>query len=94
MSVTPPAGRRELEPLPYDGVASVTVGTILWLVALVVLLPFWNSLRADGHLWWIATAALGATLGLLGIAVTSRRRNHLRRRTEAGSTSRQAADAT
>ncbi len=79
MSTTPPVGRRELEPLPYDGVASVTVGTVLWLVALVVMLPFWNDLRAHGHLWWIATAAIGTGLGLLGIAVTTRRRDRLRK---------------
>jgi hypothetical protein len=67
--------------LPYDGVASVTAGTLLWLIALIVLLPFWGELRADGHLWWIATAALGTLLGLLGIWVTSRRRARIRRLT-------------
>ncbi len=80
VGTTPPAARRELDPLPYDGVMSVTIGTILWLVALVVMLPLWGDLRDDGHLWWIATAAVGGVLGLIGIWTTARRRNRLRRR--------------
>ncbi len=79
MRVSATGERRQLEPLPYDGVLSVTVGTILWFVALVVMLPFWDDLRDDGHLWWIATAAVGSVLGLAGIWSTTRRRNRLRR---------------
>lgn len=66
-------------PLPYDGVLTVTIGTGLWLVALIVLLPFWSHLRRDGHLWWIAAAAVGFGLGLLGIAYCRRRAASLRR---------------
>jgi len=73
------AGERpELEPLPYDGVLSVTVGTGLWLVALIVMLPLAGRLNDDGHLWWLATAAVGFGLGLLGIGMTTRRRARLR----------------
>ena len=68
----------EVEPLPYDGVASVTVGTILWFIALIVMIPFADDLEADGRLWWIATAAVGFGLGLLGIWIVVRRRNRLR----------------
>lgn len=82
--MTEPRGdgsRPELEPLPYDGVLSVTVGTIVWLVALVVMLPFASDLNDSGHLWWVATAAVGFGLGLLGVWTTSRRRARLRRPT-------------
>jgi hypothetical protein len=73
------AGERpELEPLPYAGVLSVTVGTGLWLVALIVMLPLAGRLNDDGHLWWLATAAVGFGLGLLGIGMTTRRRARLR----------------
>ena len=65
-------------PLPYDGVLTVTIGTGVWLVALVVMLPFWSHLRRDGHLWWIATAACGFGLGLLGIVYCRRRATRLR----------------
>jgi hypothetical protein len=66
-------------PLPYDGVLTVKIGTGLWLVALIVMLPFWSHLRRDGHLWWIATSAIGFGLGLLGIVYCRRRAASLRR---------------
>ncbi|ABW16532.1 conserved hypothetical protein [Parafrankia sp. EAN1pec] len=68
----------ELRPLPYDGVRSVAVGTVVWLIALLVMIPFADDLRADGRLWWIATAAVGFVLGLMGLWVVVRRRNRLR----------------
>jgi len=68
----------EVQPLPYDGVASVAVGTLLWLVALLVMLPFTDDLRADGRLWWVATAAVGFGLGLAGLWIVVRRRGRLR----------------
>jgi hypothetical protein len=71
-------GPLEVEPLPFDGVASVAVGTGLWLVALLVMLPFADDLEADGNLWWVATAAVGFVLGLAGLWVVVRRRNRLR----------------
>lgn len=71
--------RPELEPLPDDGVLPVAIGTALWFVALVVLLLFVGDLRHDGHLWWIATAATGFGLGLVGIRYCVRRRDRLRR---------------
>lgn len=75
-----PAGRRpDPEPLPDDGVRTVTAGTVVWLVVLVVLLPFWSRLRHDGHLWWVATAAIGLGLGLFGVVYCRRRSAALRR---------------
>jgi hypothetical protein len=61
-------------------VASVAVGTALWLIAFVVMIPFAGDLEADGRLWWLATAAVGFGLGLLGLAIVLRRRARLRRR--------------
>ncbi len=72
------ARRPDPAPLPYDGVRTVTVGTIVWLVALIVLLPFWTRLNDDGHLWWIATAAIGFGLGVLGVWYCRRRSVRLR----------------
>lgn len=65
--------------MPYDGVRTVTVGTGLWLLALIVMLPLWSRLRADGHLWWIATSAAGFGLGVVGVWYTRRRAASLRR---------------
>ncbi len=75
-STDPPA----LQPLPYDGVVSVAVGTVLWAVAALVMLVFLDDLRDDGHLWWLATAICGFGLGLAGLWIVIRRRNRLRGR--------------
>lgn len=74
---------RRPDPQPYEGDVAgiVTVGTVLWAIALVVLLPFWSTLDHDGHLWWIPTCACGAGLGLLG------RRSVLERDRRVGRTS-------
>jgi hypothetical protein len=71
--------RPDPAPLPYDGVLTVTIGTGLWLIALIVLLPFWSRLREDGHLWWVATAATGFGLGVVGVFYCRRRAAALRR---------------
>jgi hypothetical protein len=55
------------------------VGTVIWLIALVVMIPFAGQLCANGHLWWLATAACGFGLGLLGLVIVLRRRARLRR---------------
>jgi hypothetical protein len=68
-----------LAPLPYDGVGSVAVGTVLWLIALIVMIPLAGRLRHDGHLWWLATAACGFGLGLVGLFIVVRRRDRIRR---------------
>lgn len=60
-----------------DGIAVVSLGTALWAIALVLSLVFEDHLRRDGHLWWIAAAACGVGLGVLGIAYCVRRRNRL-----------------
>jgi hypothetical protein len=71
--------RPDPAPLPFDGVRTVTIGTGLWLVALIVSLVLHSRLERDGHLWWIATAATGFALGLVGIYYCRRRSASLRR---------------
>lgn len=50
-----------------DDVAIVTGGTVLWLVAFLVLLPFHGWLSDHGDTKWLWTCLAGAALGLLGI---------------------------
>ena len=69
----------DVEPLDVDGVRSMVVGTLGWLLALVVLLPFTSALRDHGRLWWLWTCLTGVALGLLGLEYCRRRRNRLRR---------------
>lgn len=61
-----------IEPLDEDGVGAVAVGTVLWLVTLVVLVLLRDRLGADT--WWIQVAVVGALLGIPGLWYTTRRR--------------------
>jgi len=62
------AGRRpDPPPLRTDDVRTVTVATVLWAVALLVL----TALRAESR--WIATAGCGLALGFVGIVYCKRR---------------------
>lgn len=67
----------EIKPVDDDGVGAVALGTAVWLIALVVLILLRGTLRHDGHLWWIACAATGFGLGLLGLGYCLRRRARL-----------------
>ncbi|HNM96898.1 MAG TPA: DUF2530 domain-containing protein [Marmoricola sp.] len=64
----------DVEPLDVDGVRTVTVGTAIWLIGFVGLLPFYGSLKASGNQWWLWTCAAGVGLGLWGWVYCSRRR--------------------
>lgn len=75
----------EVEPMDVDGVRTMTVGTVLWAIAAIALLPFWGNLQDDGRTWWLWTAIAGLGLGLMGIEYCKRRREALRQRaTEVG----------
>lgn len=77
-----------VEPMDVDGVRTMTVGTIVWGVIAVALVPFLGTLEEQGRTWWIWTAVAGLGLGLIGIEYCRRRRNALdhqpgrRRRTD------------
>lgn len=68
----------EVEPMDVDGVRTMTVGTIIWAVITVALLPFLGSLEEQGRTWWLWTSLAGFGLGLIGIEYCRRRRNTLR----------------
>ena len=64
----------DVEPLDLDGVRTVEVGTIAFLIGFVALLPFYGSLADDGRTWWLWTCLAGFGLGLFGIEYCRRRR--------------------
>ena len=64
-------------PLDVTGVRTLAVGSILWLVAFIALLPFYSTLQDNGRGWWLWTCLAGFGLGLLGLAYCRRRRNRL-----------------
>lgn len=70
----------EVEPMDVDGVRTMAVGTILWLVAAVALLPFIGTLEEQGRTWWFWATIAGFGLGCIGIEYCRRRRNALRMR--------------
>ncbi len=67
----------EVEPMDVDGVRTMTVGTIIWGVVALALLPFLGNLENDGRTWWMWTAVAGFGLGLIGLEYCRRRRNAL-----------------
>jgi hypothetical protein len=73
----------DVEPLDVDGVRTVAVGTALWLVALVMLLPFQQQLAENDRTWWLWTCVAGFGLGTIGWDYCRRRR---RRKIERGET--------
>ncbi|WP_240181707.1 DUF2530 domain-containing protein [Nocardioides sp. 616] len=64
----------DVEPLDVDGVRTMEVGTALWLVGFVALLPFYGPLQDSGRLWWLWTCMAGLGLGLFGLEYCRRRR--------------------
>lgn len=64
----------DVEPLDVDGVRTTTVGTALWVLAFVALLPFYGQLRDNERGWWLWTCLAGAALGLLGLEYCRRRK--------------------
>lgn len=68
-----------VEPLDEDGVGAALTGTVLWAGALLVLIVLRERLTAADAQWWIAVAATGVALGLVGLLYTTRRRSAYRR---------------
>jgi Protein of unknown function (DUF2530) len=63
----------DVDPLDVDGVRTLEVGTAIWLVAFVALLPFYGKLDETGRTWWLWTCMAGFGLGLFGIEICRRR---------------------
>ena len=63
-----------VEPLDVDGVRTVQVGTALFAVAFVALLPFYGKLEESGRLWLLWMCLAGVGLGLLGAEYCKRRK--------------------
>lgn len=77
-----PRARRQqppVEPLQGDDVKVATVGTALWGLAFVALLPFYGRLTDAGRGWWLWTCLAGFGLGLFGVEYCRRRRAALER---------------
>jgi len=65
-----------VDPLDVDGTRTVAVGSGLFLVAFLALLPFRERLEASGHTWWLWTCLAGFGLGVIGWEYCRRRKRH------------------
>jgi hypothetical protein len=76
----------DVEPLDVDGTRTIAVGALLWLVAFVLLLPFYGRLAEADRTWWLWTCLAGFGGGVIGWDYCRRRRN---RRQQVGQLGRQ-----
>jgi hypothetical protein len=67
----------DVEPLDVTGVRTVAVGTALFLVAGLALLPFYGWLEDHDRVWWLWTCVAGFGLGMFGFDYCRRRARHL-----------------
>jgi drug/metabolite transporter (DMT)-like permease len=71
------AAKRELVQPPAVQINSrriIVVGMALFLVAFLVLLPFYGWLGKHDHRVWLWTCLAGVILGLIGYAIMRRHR--------------------
>lgn len=66
--------RRAITRSDEDAILPVSIGTAIWLVALVVLLAVRSNLEESGRSWWIAVAAVGFVSGAFGLVFLRWRR--------------------
>ncbi len=73
----------DVEPLDVDGVRTVQVGTAIFFLGFVALVPFYGALADAGRAWWLWACLAGVGLGLVGLEYCRRRRAYRQRvRTE------------
>lgn len=70
----------ELRPLEHDGLVPIAVLTAAWGVAATVLVVLRADLADSDRTWWLWTCVAGFGLGLVGYALSRRRRDMLRAR--------------
>jgi hypothetical protein len=66
-------------PLDVDGVRTVQVGTGLFLLGFVGLLPFYGRLEENDQTWLLWMCLAGVGLGILGAEFCRRRRTRRER---------------
>lgn len=66
-----------VEPLDVDGVRTVQVGTGLFVLAFLGLLPFYGRLEEADRTWLLWMCLAGVGLGILGVEICRRRSQRL-----------------
>jgi len=70
----------DVDPLDVDGTRTVAVGSGIFLLAFLLLLPFYGRLEDAGRTWWLWTCLAGFGLGVIGWDYCRRRRRHRQQR--------------
>ena len=73
----------DVDPLDVDGTRTVAVGTALWLLGFLMLLPFYGRLEENGTTWWLWTCLAGFGLGVIGWDYCRRRKRRRQQRENA-----------
>ena len=69
----------ELRSRDDSGVAAIAVGTVLWVVALIAVILWGSTWGVDVERWTLV-CAIGALLGIPGLALVMGRRSRQRKR--------------
>lgn len=64
-----------------SGVAAIAIGTVLWVIALIAVI-FWGSSWGVDVERWALVCAIGALLGIPGLALVLGRRSRQRTRAQ------------
>ena len=64
-----------------SGVAAIAVGTVLWVIALIVVILWGSTWGVDVERWTLV-CAIGALLGIPGLALVMGRRSRQRKRAQ------------
>jgi hypothetical protein len=73
MDTSLPSTESRGAPRDANAERPVLVGTLLWALALLILLLIGDRLPVDDAGRWQAVAAAGTALGVVGVAITRRR---------------------
>lgn len=61
-------------PVAVDSRRVVLIGTAIWALGFVILLPFYGWLGRHDHRIWLWTCLAGALLGLVGLVLVRKHR--------------------
>ena len=85
MAARPQLTVEQIEPDPAlrsrddSGVAAIAIGTVLWVLALIAIVLWGSTWGVDVERWTLV-CAIGALLGIPGLALVMGRRSRQRRR--------------
>ncbi len=70
----PPGQPTVVDPAEINSARIVLIGTAIWTLGFVVLLPFYGELGRHHHRVWLWTCLAGVGVGLFGFVLTRRHR--------------------